>query len=84
MELVKVMAAEAFCRLLGVEKPPVIQSGPSELIQVVFEGQTTEADSKYMFINTPLLQIELIEPGDSSSTWKKHLDTHGIELLERY
>lgn len=70
-------AAEAYCRLLGVEKPPVIQSGPSELTQVVFEGQPTEADSKYMFINTPLLQLELIEPGVSPSTWKKHLDTQG-------
>ncbi|MFP5113826.1 VOC family protein [Bacillaceae bacterium C204] len=70
-------AAEAYCKLLGVGKPPVIQSGPSELTQVVFEGKPTEADSKYMFINTPLLQIELIEPGDSPSTWKKHLETQG-------
>ncbi|MGF6953755.1 catechol 2,3-dioxygenase-like lactoylglutathione lyase family enzyme [Neobacillus sp. B4I6] len=70
-------AAEAYCKLLGVEKPPVIQSGPSELTQVIFEGKPTEADSKYMFINTPLLQLELIEPGDSPSTWKKHLETQG-------
>jgi len=70
-------AAEAYCKLLGVEKPPVIQSGPRELTQVIFEGKPTEADSKYMFINTPLLQLELIEPGDSPSTWKKHLETQG-------
>ncbi|PFP28692.1 hypothetical protein COJ96_13435 [Bacillus sp. AFS073361] len=70
-------AADAYCRLLGVEKPPVIQSGPSELTQVIFEGKPTEADSKYMFINTPLLQLELIEPGDSPSTWKKHLEAYG-------
>ncbi|MBV7504192.1 VOC family protein [Bacillus sp. sid0103] len=70
-------AAEAYCKLLGVEMPPVIQSGPSELTQVIFEGKPTEADSKYMFINTPLLQLELIEPGDSPSTWKKHLETQG-------
>ncbi|WP_026564111.1 VOC family protein [Bacillus sp. UNC41MFS5] len=70
-------AAEAYCKLLGVERPPVIQSGPSELTQVIFEGKPTEADSKYMFINTPLLQLELIEPGDSPSTWKKHLETYG-------
>ena len=70
-------AADAYCKLLGVEKPPVIQSGPSELTQVIFEGKPTEADSKYMFINTPLLQLELIEPGDSPSTWKNHLETYG-------
>ncbi|PGV53551.1 VOC family protein [Bacillus sp. AFS037270] len=70
-------AAEEYCKLLGVEKPPVIQSGPSELTQVIFEGKPTEGKSKYMFINTPLLQLELIEPGDSPSTWKKHLETQG-------
>ncbi|SDN73841.1 VOC family protein [Bacillus sp. OK048] len=70
-------AAEAYCKLLGVEKPPVIQSGPSDLTNVVFEGEPTEGDSKYMFINTPLLQIELIEPGKSPSTWKKHIDKYG-------
>ncbi|WP_066072011.1 VOC family protein [Neobacillus soli] len=70
-------AAEAYCKLLGVEVPPVIQSGPSELTQVVFEREPTEAKSKYMFINTPLLQLELIEPCDSPSTWKKHLETQG-------
>ncbi|WHX98834.1 VOC family protein [Neobacillus sp. DY30] len=70
-------AAAAYCKLLGVEKPQVIQSGPSELTNVVFEGKATEGDSKYMFINTPLLQIELIEPGKSPSTWKMHLEMHG-------
>ncbi|WP_223589238.1 VOC family protein [Neobacillus bataviensis] len=70
-------AAEAYCRLLGVEKPSIIHSGPSELTQVVFEGQPTDAKSRYLFINTPLLQLELIEPGDSPSTWKKHLETQG-------
>lgn len=70
-------AAEAYCNLLGIEKPPVIHSGPSELTQVVFEGQPTEVESRYMFINTPLIQIELIEPGDTPSTWKKHLETKG-------
>ncbi|MBI0576934.1 VOC family protein [Neobacillus cucumis] len=70
-------AADAYCKLLGVEKPAVIKSGPSELTQVVFEGVPTEGKSKYMFINTPLIQLEIIEPGDSPSTWKKHLDTYG-------
>jgi catechol 2,3-dioxygenase-like lactoylglutathione lyase family enzyme len=70
-------AAEEYCKLLGVKKPPVIKSGPSELTQVVFEGKPTEGKSKYMFIHTPLLQLELIEPGDSPSTWKKHLETQG-------
>lgn len=70
-------AADAYCTLLGVEKPAVIQVVDSKTTQVIFEGQPTEGKSKYMFINTPLIQIELIEPGDSPSTWKQHLDTKG-------
>ncbi|MCY8231631.1 VOC family protein [Priestia endophytica] len=70
-------AAEAYCKLLGVEKPEVIESGSCEIFQVEFEGKPTEADSKYTFINTPMLQIELIEPGNAPSTWKKHLEKHG-------
>ncbi|AZV59462.1 VOC family protein [Peribacillus frigoritolerans] len=70
-------AAESYCTLLGVDKPEVIQSGSSEICQVEFEGKPTEADSKYMFINTPMLQIELIEPGNAPSTWKKHLEKLG-------
>jgi catechol 2,3-dioxygenase-like lactoylglutathione lyase family enzyme len=70
-------AAEAYCTLLGVEKPEVIESGSCENCQVEFEGKPTKADSKYMFINTPMLQIELIEPGNAPSTWKKHLEELG-------
>lgn len=70
-------AADAYCKLLGVEKPNVIHSGSSDICQVEFEGKRTEADSRYMFINTPLLQIELIEPGNAPSTWRKQLDERG-------
>ena len=70
--------ADDFCTLLGVEKPAVIQSGDPATTQVVFRGQPTEAKAKFLFIQTPLIEIELIEPAeDSLSTWKEHLDTKG-------
>lgn len=69
--------ADAYCKLLGIEKPQVIYSGPPELTNVIYEGKPTEGKSRYLFINTPLIQIELIEPGDSPSTWKHHLETYG-------
>ncbi|MDF2679775.1 MAG: hypothetical protein K0R47_965 [Brevibacillus sp.] len=70
-------AADAYCSLLGVEKPNVLKEGPSEVTQVVFRGEPTEAKARFMFIKTPLIEIELIEPGDSPSTWKEHLETRG-------
>lgn len=69
--------ADAYCKLLGVKKPDVIHSAPRELTNVIYKGEPTEAKSKYMFIHTPMIQIELIEPGDSPSTWKDHLETYG-------
>lgn len=70
-------AADKFCQLLGVKKPEVIQSGHSDITKVVYNGEATEADSRYMFIRTPLLEIELIEPGKAPSTWKTHLESFG-------
>lgn len=70
-------AADAYCSLLGVEKPNVLKEGPSDVTQVVFRGEQTEAKARFLFIKTPLIEIELIEPGDSPSTWKEHLETQG-------
>jgi catechol 2,3-dioxygenase-like lactoylglutathione lyase family enzyme len=70
-------AADEYCKLLGIEKPPVINSGPSEVTNVIYQGEPTEGKARTMFIDTPLIQIELIEPGDSPSTWKHHLETNG-------
>ncbi|MGG0474933.1 VOC family protein [Priestia aryabhattai] len=69
--------ADAYCKLLGVKKPEIINSGPPEVTNVIYEGKATEGTSRYMFINTPLIQIELIEPGDTPSTWKTHLENVG-------
>jgi catechol 2,3-dioxygenase-like lactoylglutathione lyase family enzyme len=70
-------AADAYCNFLGIEKPPVINAGPSEVTNVIYQGKPTEGKARTMFIDTPLIQIELIEPGDSPSTWKHHLETYG-------
>lgn len=69
--------ADHFCTLLGVEKPPIIHSGDPAITQVVYKGEETEAKAKFLFIQTPLIEIELIEPADSPSTWKEHLDREG-------
>lgn len=70
-------AAKAYCQLLGVEEPFVIQAGKPEITKVIYKGKPTEAKAKFMFIQTPLIQIELIEPGDSPSTWLEHLQVEG-------
>lgn len=70
-------AANAYSQLLGVEKPSPIPSGNPEVTQVYFRGEPTEAKAKFLFIQTPLIELELIEPLDAPSTWKEHLETYG-------
>ena len=70
-------SADAYCKLLGIDKPPVIYSGRPEKTNVIYKGIPTEGKARYMFLKTPFIQIELIEPGDSPSTWKDHLETYG-------
>ncbi|WP_179295660.1 VOC family protein [Bacillus sp. FJAT-45350] len=69
--------AEAYCNLLGVEKPAIVHAGDPTVTQVVHRGKQTDARGRFMFIDTPLIQIELIEPGDSPSTWNEFLETNG-------
>jgi 4-hydroxyphenylpyruvate dioxygenase-like putative hemolysin len=54
-----------------------VPSGPSDITQIVYRGQSAEAKARFMFIQTPLIEIELIEPTDSPSTWKEHLKAKG-------
>ncbi|KIL39062.1 hypothetical protein SD70_22295 [Gordoniibacillus kamchatkensis] len=69
---------DAYCELLGAEKPRIIEAGAPEVTQVVFRGEPTDGKSRYAFIDTPLVQIELIEPDPASpSTWLEHLERHG-------
>ncbi|WP_257350524.1 VOC family protein [Pseudalkalibacillus decolorationis] len=71
-------ASDAYCKLFGIEKPSIITAGPSEITKIEFQGKPTEAKAKFMFIKTPLIELELIEPDDDSqSIWKDHLDTKG-------
>ncbi len=70
--------ADAYCKLLGVDRSSIIQSGPGEMTKIEFRGQPTEAKAKFMFIKTPLIELELIEPDDASpSIWREHLNTKG-------
>lgn len=70
--------ADAFCTLLGIEKPPVIHANDPAITQVVYRGEQTDAKAKFMFIQTPLLEIELVEPAaDSPNIWNEHLDNEG-------
>lgn len=69
--------AKAYSTLLGIEQPKIISAGSSDITQVEYKGQPTKADAQFAFLQTPRLEIELIQPGEAASTWRDHLYTHG-------
>ena len=71
-------ARDAFCNMLGVEKSTILESPDPEIAKVKLRGESTEAKNRFTFIDTPRIQIELVEPDSSSpSTWQEHLEKHG-------
>ena len=64
---------------LGMEVPETQPCGDYEVTQTVYEGQPApEANSLLAFFDVgPGLQIELIQPNEAPSTWRKFLDEHG-------
>ncbi len=64
--------------MLGVEKSTILESPDPEIAKVKLRGEPTEAKNRFTFINTPRIQIELVEPDSSSpSTWLEHLEKYG-------
>lgn len=69
--------ADAYCKLLGVDKPDVVYPGAAGDTCVEYRSQKTEAGATFMFLDTPLIQIELIEPDEAPSIWRDHLEMLG-------
>ena len=69
---------DSFCHMLGIEKTPILESPDPEVAKVNFKGEDTDAINRFTFIDTPRIQIELVEPDLSSpSTWQEHLEKYG-------
>src|SRR3954462_3820086 len=70
-------ASEAFAHLLGIPKPNWFLTGNREISKVTFRGQPCDSRSKLVFMNTPTVQIELIEPDQEPGAMREFLDTVG-------
>lgn len=69
--------AQAYCRVFGVEMPPIIETEGYDKAHTLYRGQPTHGRAKLAFFNMGQLSIELIEPIGGPSTWQEFLDTHG-------
>lgn len=68
---------EQYSKILDMESPKKIKEGPEEITKVEYKGKATKADATFMFIKTPTIEIELIQPGQEPSIWRDHLDQNG-------
>ncbi|MCS7105079.1 MAG: VOC family protein [Thermofilaceae archaeon] len=69
--------AEAWARLLGVEKPDVIETGDVEETRMEYKGTPSNARAKLAFFDLGGLTLELIQPVGEPSTWSEFLRLYG-------
>lgn len=69
--------AQKMADFFGMDKPPIIETGPLEEAQTVYNGKPSEARAKLAFFRMGQLDLELIEPDHHPSTWREHLDKNG-------
>ena len=72
--------AKAWADLLGVPVPEIQMTGTVDEAEIKYEGEPTPARAKLAFFHLGQVDLELIEPVDSPSTWRDQLDQHGDSL----
>jgi methylmalonyl-CoA/ethylmalonyl-CoA epimerase len=70
-------ASQAFADFFGVEKPECSITDTVDQARTEYRGQRSEARAKLAFFDMGPIQLELIEPDESPSTWRESLDKNG-------
>ncbi len=70
-------SAEAYSRVFGMPKPPVIVTDEAKIARTMYRGEPTEARAKLAFFQMGQVSLELIEPIGGPSTWQEFLDEKG-------
>ena len=70
-------AGKKWAEFFQVDVPPIIGSGPDEIVKAEVNGERSDASCKMMFFAAQNIQIELIEPDEKPSTWRDDLNKNG-------
>jgi len=70
-------ARAAWAELLGIEKPPIVETEGSKSSHMTFKGKPSEGRAKLAFFRLENISVELIQPIGGPSTWQAFLDKHG-------
>lgn len=69
--------SQAYADFFGVEKPQWFWTDTQDKAQTEYKGSPSEARAKLAFFDMGSVQLELIEPDEHPSTWRKSLDRNG-------
>jgi methylmalonyl-CoA/ethylmalonyl-CoA epimerase len=70
-------SSKAFAAAFGIEEPSWSWTDGYDKARTQYRGKASPARSKLAFMRFGSLDIELIEPDESPSTWREFLDEHG-------
>lgn len=72
-----VATTQRYQELLDLPEPGRQQTPGREITETTFHGEPTDATAKLAFLEFGQVQLELIQPDEAPSVWRKHLDKHG-------
>lgn len=70
-------SAERWATFLGVEKPRILVTAPGLEVRQSYRGRPSNDQAKLAFFEMENLQIELIEPIGTESSWSEALEKNG-------
>jgi methylmalonyl-CoA/ethylmalonyl-CoA epimerase len=70
-------ARAAWAELLGVEKPPIVETEGWESSRMTFKGKPSEGRAKLSFFDLENIVVELIQPISGPSTWRDFVEKYG-------
>jgi methylmalonyl-CoA/ethylmalonyl-CoA epimerase len=70
-------AIDRYCSLLGVERPPIIETQAGNDVRQTYRGVSSNARAKLAFFDLGGVQLELIEPIGEDSAWAEGLRDAG-------
>ena len=72
--------ASHYAEVFGIPKPVVVPIADDSFANTNYRGQASAAKGKAAFFDLGPVQMELIEPVGTGSTWEEFLRTHGEGL----
>ena len=72
--------ARAWSDILGLPLPSIIVTDAVDIAQTEYAGAPSQARARLAFFHLGQVDLELIEPIGEPSTWRDHLNQHGVSL----